>query len=966
MPDYGLDVSRTLPIRDTSFIGTVHLKLTPSVDAEHNLDTDLADFNASQRARLMAFSGVINRRASGHDKVFISTLDSEFVGNYGLHPNEFAIQNCDVFVNGWSIPIRGSRVNGGNFDDLDWLSIELPTAPAPSPLSRQDLVYLEVWRALIYPTPSAVNKPSASEVFRHGNVQYAGANLADDLIQPDIGARTSLRTQLQYRIRVAPGVDFEAYPDGINDPNVYAQGGATTSSNTWRFAQDPHDPGLYIAGDGTALAQSELGNVDGLVYAIPLAKVHRRNSSAYSLNNPNGSSSDITDPVSDRPDGLYFDEVSLRDLVDLRHDVVTHKSFSEMLEHNFDALLRRDLKVDFGKDPTIDSQIQGTEMLTVDGYSVIDQNGVHDLPFDPDSLRRDYSGEARIHEVVYQVDTSVNVTSGPIQFNTATNLLSISIPNGNVQNAPTIWVAGIQQAGAVPGGWVGTIPGGVLQGTLDAGVVGNLITVRLEIAYEPVGHRFVATNYYRVNNGRLVNPEDWTYVVNPVDFTTTRERVIANPPVVAGEPHQALQYPPVTIDNSGAILYPPNASGSTLSHNSKLEVYDYLLLGNGTIQYALPDQIEGREVLGIYEVFETDASAIFYTQIDPASVTRNINGTFTVNLGTSYTTAKILKFRVVTQQTGTTLDRSTKGLKEIMTLKWYTIDGNGGTTYTVETTNVPYGLASRRTAGLTEQFYAYVAGSLVLIDNNKVNKSLNTVTLEFDSPVSSGDEIRFFVMEGYSATTDDRVQISYDRLPYQGLSKHEPLEGARVLAVGRRPLIHSVGTSRETTFKNQEMFALSEVLPLGFGFLDTDLQNAELGLDHSQFTSFRMLYLPFLSHDYRTGSSGKLAVQGDTIQLTDVLVEPVRGVKNKALNLVNSLELTDYPMELVTPTLLTSQTHQVVQYYLVHSPVTHQLYMLVVTAVNTSTGGDLVKSSVAETGVAYDLYQIKGKPLLKI
>ena len=964
MANYGNLVSRTLSVGETGFTGSIHLKLKPSVDAEHNLDTDLADYNSASRIRSKIFSGVTNFKASGLEPIFIPTLDSGFVTNFGKNPNEFAVQNFDALVNGWVIPVRGSKVNGGSYDDLDFVSIELPEAPAPSPMFRQELVLLEVWTALISPNPSILNKPAADRIWKYGNTQYGGSNIVDDLIDPVINAPSSLRKQVQYKIRVVPDVDFANYPDGVNAPNVKARGAANVDT-TYTFTRSISDPGLYVAGDGSPSAQSAFSNPEGYVYAIPLFRIHRRNSSAYGLTNPNGSAMSINDPFSDRPDGLFYDEVSLNDIQDLRHLVVSDQSFSEILEDNFDDLLRRDLTLSFGRDAAIDSQIQGKQMLTVDGFSLIDQSGVYDMPFDPDNLRRDYSGENRLHTVVYTIDTSANITSGPVLYNTATRLITILLNGGNIQSAPDVYLSGVVQPTAITGGWIGTYPVPTIQGTLDIGLAGQTLTLAIPVRYNPAGHRFVANSYYRVYNGNPSLNQEWAFVANPSSFTDTRSVLKPSLPVVSGFVDEIFQYPPTTLDSNNATVYPPSASGSNLSNHSYVEQYTKYVLGNSTNTYILPATVDGSNVLGVYAIYVSDITPVAFNQVDPVSVVRNISGTFTVTLPASVSISEIIKFVLVTEKTGVTLDSVSKGIKEIMKTSWYTTTGTGVSSYDIPLDNLPFGVASYIDSTSTLKFYAYVAGTRVDLDNADVSSSLNVLTLTFNSPVANGDEIRVYVLEGYSPVTDDRIQISYNRIPYQGLSSATPLNLARIVAVGQRPVIHSLGSARDTDARNLEMFALSEVLPLGFGFQDTDLQLDNLSLSNSQFTGFKFLRVPTLTHDYRSGSEGKTPEIGDIITLETVGVVPERGVPERRLSLKNRLNLTTYPIEFVTPSLTLARSHQVVTYYLIQMASTKEIYMLVMTYIVNSTGNTVVKADPSQSGVAFDLYRVKGNPILK-
>ena len=267
----------------------------------------------------------------------------------------------------------------------------------------------------------------------------------------------------------------------------------------------------------------------------------------------------------------------------------------------------------------------------------------------------------------------------------------------------------------------------------------------------------------------------------------------------------------------------------------------------------------------------------------------------------------------------------------------------------------------------TLKFFAYVAGLRVDLDNADVQASLNKVTVVFNSPVNSGDEIRIFALQAYSPTPLDKLQISYTRVPYQGLGAPNHLSEARIVAVGSRPIVHTLGSSLDTANRNAEMLALSEVLPLGFNFKDTDLILDNLSLSNTQFTSFKFLRVGQLGHDFRSGSVGKYAEVGDIIDTTPTVapVTPERGVKDTVINLRNRLALTDYPVEYISPALALAKSHQVVTYYLIQTKITKELFLLVMTYTSNSSGNVLVASDVSDTGVAYDLYRIKGNPILK-
>jgi len=222
------------------------------------------------------------------------------------------------------------------------------------------------------------NKPSQTTIYRNGNVDApAAVNLPDQIEDPVVGAESTRRVQVQYRIRVTgspEAVNFKQ-ENGFDNPNVLAQGtqvspvatypfvpadGTTVSASSSASAYQTVDPGLWVAGDGTLAAANALGTVDGYVYAIPVCFVFRRNN-AYNggagggfdpLNNTNGGLPSThpgfvnpqigTIPAgdSDRPDNRFYDMLLRADVLDLRRQVVPGGlGLKEELERQMTALL---------------------------------------------------------------------------------------------------------------------------------------------------------------------------------------------------------------------------------------------------------------------------------------------------------------------------------------------------------------------------------------------------------------------------------------------------------------------------------------------------------------------------------------------------------------------------------------------------------------------------------------------------
>lgn len=309
--DFGNGVSRTLSALERQFQGVVWQASKPPLDSELNLMSQVDMDRMANIVRSQMHSGFLSDPMSS---------DADFVTNKNWS-NWFTLGRDDgtetapiiwANVNGWVIPVCGSALESSPANRVDLFG-------PPATDSRIDLVFLEVWQAQLAPNPSTLHKPSADTIYKYGNTQYGGTNLADDMEDPTIGFETTERLQIQYRIRVVgkgtglgDSVDLAQYPDGLDDPNVIGQGAASepVAGYPWENMGDTlGDRGLWRCGDGLETSRTALGTVDGYSYAIPICAVFRRNSNPFVARtdsgnaNQNGSlnrnptSSSITSPA---------------------------------------------------------------------------------------------------------------------------------------------------------------------------------------------------------------------------------------------------------------------------------------------------------------------------------------------------------------------------------------------------------------------------------------------------------------------------------------------------------------------------------------------------------------------------------------------------------------------------------------------------------------------------------------------
>lgn len=284
--NYGAGVSRVLDPATTQFLSVLWQEGNPPLDSEWNLVGDLAADSTRQAALRGTPSGWLGNDINpSKDYVTNPTWSNWF--RFGRQRSSDKQSIMWAAVNGWLIPVTGTRTGTppGAPDNIDtWNKITLDPPPGTTGDARADFVFLEVWKARISPPPSTTNKPNGSAIYKYGNVEGGFSYLADDLIDPAIGEKTTERIQLQYRIRVVKGlINLATYPDGFDPSAVKAQGAQATPPSVGGFSfvnmrEELGDPGLWRAGDGT---DNDLGTVDGYVYAIPICIVFRRNATAW-------------------------------------------------------------------------------------------------------------------------------------------------------------------------------------------------------------------------------------------------------------------------------------------------------------------------------------------------------------------------------------------------------------------------------------------------------------------------------------------------------------------------------------------------------------------------------------------------------------------------------------------------------------------------------------------------------------
>lgn len=285
--NYGTGVSRVLDPKESGYRGIIWQADKPPLDSEFTFAAQLAE----ECDRLQSLQGSPSGWYGDGVNPQASFETQKTWSNWFKFGPQFSGEKGSIMwamVNGWLVPVTGTLTGTppGSPNNADtWNRITLPPPPANTGDSRIDFVFLEVWKARIQ-TAVSTNKPSASAVYRFGNVEGGYSYLPDDLTDPEIAIETTQRIQIQYRIRVVSGlVGLASYPDGF-DPSVVKGQGSANAQTAFVFENmraKLGDPGLWRAGDGT---ENSLGTVDGYTYAIPLCAVFRRNTVSWS-GNPN-------------------------------------------------------------------------------------------------------------------------------------------------------------------------------------------------------------------------------------------------------------------------------------------------------------------------------------------------------------------------------------------------------------------------------------------------------------------------------------------------------------------------------------------------------------------------------------------------------------------------------------------------------------------------------------------------------
>ncbi len=240
--------------RDKAFTQVNFGANAPLLEVELNeLQKIQTEARADVVRQIVQLSGAFTYAESIPPMNISSTVLGEFQAGTASYLNKIGLTRSKFNINGYLVDTGEHNV----------ISLD----PPPASNTRTDLVFMEVW----------FEEVSYTERIK----KYGGSSslVTNDIMDTRIGAETSRRTQLKWRFRSVPDIDFSSYPKGINSPSVKAQKVDGVVSDK-PYVAASLDEGLFIAGTGSFEDKEALGTTDGYTYAIPLLKVSRKANTA--------------------------------------------------------------------------------------------------------------------------------------------------------------------------------------------------------------------------------------------------------------------------------------------------------------------------------------------------------------------------------------------------------------------------------------------------------------------------------------------------------------------------------------------------------------------------------------------------------------------------------------------------------------------------------------------------------------
>jgi hypothetical protein len=575
----GLNQTRVLDSSNRSFEAVIFQKKKPPLSCEWNLEGNLVAEHSQDVSQLVGPSGWVSVGYINDNTIENTARVGDVITSPNYPANSFKLMATDqgvltgtlsAWVNGMKVLVQGTN---SLTDENNLIQLGAP----PTTAGRVDFVFLEVWRKLI---------GVSDVVYSHGNVLYGGVNYINDLVDPAVNVETSLRIQVQYRIRVVSDVDIGTFPEGFG-PNVYAQGPLLSPSTCTgaNFTQVPGDPGLWRAGLGDSASQETLNTVDGYTYAIPMFAVTRRNTNAFSNAHVNGAGFALADylngVISDRPDNLYNNWIVADDIMDMRKTIKAD-NLKETCNKAFQKLINGDLRGVMSYQ-NIGEGHYGDVLMQVDGINSLPNPGWFTNIGTGNGIQRVFSSASVLqNRTLVCKDPPGGTWTDPF-----TITPSFIDPPGTLVSLLAIWDQ--TSANQIPPNAFSTSPSGFADSVLITPTTTPFhgASDRITISY--------AVQYPSGGNGLSALPTN-------VYETRRSDSTIAFPPVgstILLHGSFSMVYADETFSNTVSV---PGTDPTTL-YNFGAQM-TYYVASSGANTFTVPRNIMGYEILGVISVFD--------------------------------------------------------------------------------------------------------------------------------------------------------------------------------------------------------------------------------------------------------------------------------------------------------------------------------------------------------------------------
>jgi hypothetical protein len=838
-------VSRVLEQQGRNFTDVVFQQKRPPLDSEWNLVQEINNLKHADALRQTTPSGFLSLSDIKTSPENRAELTSSWV-------DTIIINNPHAVVNGWVIQVGGGT---NQFQPNAQLNIwkELSNNEdevaiignaAPHIGYREDLVFLEVWQKLVL---------TSDPITKFGFVQSALDNYSNDLIDPAIEIETSKRVQIQYRIRWVQGIDFVSYRNGLGHPACFAHGPLSADLTSYSYRPHPIDPGLWIVGDGSLQSQTDLQTVDGFMYAIPIARVHRRNRLPYTLSNQNGANKSLLSGIaSERPDGLYYDEISSADVEDLRHKVsMTGFDFNQLLEENIYNVWNRTLDSEL-KYSSLDYNLSGNILIQVDGISTTTRSGIDDNGRNPDGVKRVFSDSEDLQKHSLSVNNP-QMSGGKVWFAPKGHVVigcEYELWDENIYYISTI-IPFVRVYNEVLD-TVTTLSGGTWTGLGEKRTWNYLTGVKNTISYTPTdvtliqnkkvvfefkfvvregggltgsksGFNYNIKNMLLGHNDKDGKPLDFNLYTSkqrnvPLDsYYSTVSAVTKGPRVVGSNTDNAISR---SINSFEEATDPAN----TFKEKYKAATMElkYYVLSTGNTEDFIESILYERNTFGILSVYNASTLQYLTPSIEKQSGGYKISG-LVVNTG------DILEYTVLCGSYTFDYIPHSRGIRNISKVYNFSDSIQMGDTVGVMNLNTKNILCDGVLAtagffnGSTYRHIAFINSNMVFID---LVEGLGSAVIKFtlSAPATVSGQILIPFLGYYNPETSDQFYFQYQYIPYAGIAQTrlsvDEIQQVKILKIDDKVMVTTAGTGSESQLVPPELLGMIETLPLNNKILE--------------------------------------------------------------------------------------------------------------------------------------------------